>query len=297
MFVRPVGRWLVIGACLLLTAACQSSGAEPSVTDAAPCTGSAPTAWKHVLWIWFENKPDVEVMGSPDAPYLNELASMCGSARDYRGITHPSLPNYIAATSGSTHDIRDDHGPDAHPLDGPSLFSQVADEGLEWRSYQDAQPEPCAQANSGTYAVRHDPATYYTPIREQCARWDVPLDQLRADLAADTLPAFAFITPDLCHDMHDCSVATGDQWLSELLPSILHSDAYAEGSTAVFVTFDEDDSKHDNRIPFVAIAPSVPAGTVLPDPADHYTLLRTTESMLGLPALGEAASASVLPHF
>ena len=248
------------------------------------------------MWIWFENKPDVAVLGSPEAPYLNRVARQCGTATDYRGITHPSLPNYLAATSGSTHDVRDDGGPDAHPIDGPSLFGQVAAAGMQWRSYQEALPQACARRSQGRYAVKHDPAAYYTELRARCAQWDVPLDALTADLAAGTLPAFAFVTPDLCNDTHDCPISTGDQWLSQVLPTILRSPAYMDGTVAVFVTYDEDDSGHDNRIPFVAIAPSIPAGTVFPAPADHYTLLRTTESLLGLPPLGEAASAQTLPH-
>jgi hypothetical protein len=266
--------------------------------DAAPCVGAAPPArWKHVLWVWFENKPDVAVIGSPEAPYLNGLIQLCGTADDYHGITHPSLPNYLAATSGSTQGVQDDAGPQAHPVDGQSLFGQVAAAGMQWRSYQEGLPEPCARRSEGRYAVKHDAAAYYSELRPQCATWDVPIDALASDLAAGTLPAFAFVTPDLCHDTHDCTVATGDQWLSELLPTILHSPAYLDGSTAVFITYDEDDSKHDNRIPFVAVAPSVPPGTVFHGRADHYALLRTTESMLGLPPLGDAAAASALPGF
>jgi phosphatidylinositol-3-phosphatase len=266
--------------------------------DAAPCVGANPPArWQHVIWIWFENKPDAAVLGSAQAPYLNLLARQCASAADYHGVTHPSLPNYLAATSGSTHGVRDDAGPAAHPLDGPSLFGQVASAGLEWRSYEEGMPKPCAPSPQGRYAVKHNPAAYYTALRAQCAQWDVPLDALAADVAAGTLPAFAFVTPDLCDDTHDCPVATGDRWLQQVLPTILRSPAYADGTTAVFVTYDEDDTAHGNRVPFVAVAPSVAAGAVLHAPADHYALLRTTESMLGLPALGAAASASVLPGF
>ena len=275
-----------------------TTAAVVSDPDAAPCVGaSTPQHWEHVLWIWFENKPDVAVLGSPDAPYLTQLAKECGTADDYHGLTHPSLPNYLAATSGSTHGVQDDAGPEVHPLDGPSLFGQVSDAGLEWRSYQEALPEPCARRSAGLYAVKHDPAAYYTELESECLRWDVPMDALAADLTAGTLPAFGFITPDLCHDMHDCSVNVGDQWLSEMLPKILRSTAYTHGTTAVFVTFDEDDSKHDNRIAFVAVAPNIAAGTVFDEPADHYTLLRTTESMLGMAPVGEAASATELPGF
>ncbi len=283
-----------------------SSGAVPagtpggvvSPTAARPCVGApAPVRWQHVVWIWFENKPATAVVGSSSAPYLSGLASACASATDDHGVTHPSLPNYLAATSGTTHGVTDDAGPAAHPLPGASLFSQVSAAGLQWRGYDEAMPGPCATTSSGRYAVKHNPAVYYTDLRADCRRWDVGLDHLAADLAADRLPAFAFVTPDLCHDMHDCSVAVGDAWLRGMLPALLTSPAYQRGSTAVFITWDEDDGGPANSVPLLVVAPSVVPGTTIGDRLDHYALLHTTEHMLDLAPLGAAASAPVIPGF
>ncbi len=266
------------------------------VSAAKPCAGAPPPAqWQHVIWIWFENKASASVVGSSSAPYLTGLARQCASANDYHGVAHPSLPNYLAATSGSTQGVTDDAGPSAHPLAGASLFSQVSAAGLEWRAYNEAMPAPCALDPSGTYAVKHNPAAYYTQLRAECRRWDVGLDQLSSDLATDRLPAFSFITPNLCNDMHDCPVATGDSWLRAMLPALLGSAAFARGDTAVFVTWDEDDGSHDNRVPLLVIAPSVAPATSITARLDHYSLLRTTEQMLGLAPLGNAASAKGIP--
>ncbi|HEY3436456.1 MAG TPA: alkaline phosphatase family protein [Actinotalea sp.] len=248
------------------------------------------------MWIWFENKPDTAVLGSPASPYLDALVGGCAVAADYHGITHPSLPNYLAATSGSTQGVSDDAAPDRHQLAGPSLFSQVSDSGREWRSYQEAMPGTCALLPEGRYAVKHNPAAYFTAIRDRCAQWDVPLDRLTADLGAGgALPAFALIVPDLCNDTHDCPVETGDAWLSALLPTLLDSAAYRSGTTAVMITWDEDDSRHDNRVPLVVLAPSITPGTRLAGRLDHYSLLASTEDLLGLPRLGAAVGAAVLP--
>ncbi|MEO7982353.1 MAG: alkaline phosphatase family protein, partial [Sporichthyaceae bacterium] len=257
---------------------------------------SRPATYDHVIWIWFENK--APVVGSSAAPYLTSLAAQCGLATDYHGIAHPSLPNYLAATGGSTAGVTDDGPPSAHPVAGPSLFSQVTDSGRQWRSYQESMPGTCALTDSGRYAVKHNPAAYYPGVRTDCARWDVPLGAptggaLADALATGALPAFAFVTPDMCNDMHDCSVATGDAWLARWVPTILSSSAYAGGRTAVVVTFDEDDRTSGNRVSTVVVAPSVRSGTTSGTTFDHYSLLRTTEELLGLPpTLGKAATAA-----
>jgi phospholipase C len=171
--------------------------------------------YTHIVWIWMENKPYGSVMGNPSAPYENKLARSCGLATNYRGITHPSLPNYLAATGGSTFGVTDDAGPAAHPISNGSIFGQLATAGLSWRSYQESMAATCALSPSGTYAVKHNPAAYYTRIRTACAVDDLPLaGHLESDIAAGSLPSFAFIVPNLCNDTHDCAVRTGDAWLS-----------------------------------------------------------------------------------
>jgi phospholipase C len=135
--------------------------------------------------------------------------------------------------------------------------------------------------------VKHDPAPYYTGIRTDCASWDVPMGTTTSgafltDLTNGTLPAFAFVTPNLCNDMHDCSIATGDSWLQSWVPKILASSAYAAGRTALFITWDEDDGSESNRVATIVVSPSTPAGTQSATSFTHYSLLRTTEQLLGV---------------
>jgi phosphatidylinositol-3-phosphatase len=264
-----------------------------------PCAGSAaPATWDHVIWVVMENHSAGEVVGAAAAPYETSLAAQCATATAYHGVTHPSLPNYLALTGGSTFGVTDDNGPSSHPVAAASIFSQVAGSGRQWRSYEESMPSNCALSSSGNYAVRHNPAAYFTGITADCARWDVPMGTtssgaFASDLASDSLPAFSFVTPNLCNDMHNCSVATGDAWLQQWLPVVFASPSYRAGRTAVFVTFDEDDSSAANTVPFIAVAPSIAAGTITAATFDHYSLVRTTEEMLGLaPTLGSAAAAS-----
>jgi phospholipase C len=238
-----------------------------------------------------ENKDYGAVLGSSAAPFENALSGRCGVAVNYHGVAHPSLPNYLAATGGSTFGVADDAAPALHPVAGPSLFGQVEAAGLTWRSYEESMPSPCLLANSGMYAVRHNPAAYFTDLRAACQHSDVGLEALPRDIAAGALPAFALITPNLCHDTHNCSVAAGDAWLRTWLTALLDGPNYRSGDTLVVLTWDEAEGG-GSTVPAIVVAPSVSPGTVAQGRFDHYSLLRTTEDLLRLAPLGQAASAS-----
>jgi len=232
-----------------------------------------------------ENKSFGQVIGSRNAPYINRLAAQCGLATNFTAETHPSLPNYIAMTSGSTHGIPDDAGPNAHPVRTPSIFSQL---GSGWRALAESMESNCATANSSRYLVRHNPAVYFTNVRSRCTKQVIPLGS-----APDVSARFTFIAPNACNDMHDCSVKTGDTWLAKWLPKIFATSQYRSKTTAVFLTWDEDDGSGDNRVPTIVASPSTPPGTKSGEHFTHYSMLRTTQELLGLqPLLGQAAGAA-----
>ena len=162
------------------------------------------------------------------------------------------------------------------------------------RSYQEAMPSNCALTSSGLYAVKHNPAAYFSAPadRAACLRDDVPMGSTTSGAFAeaiknDTLPTLAFVTPNLCNDTHDCAVAVGDAWLAKWVPKITASAAYARGDTAVIIAYDEP-----TPIPNVWITPSTRPGARATNSTNHYAALRTIEAMLGLPALGQAANAT-----
>jgi phospholipase C len=305
-------RFLLTAAIALAMAgtAAGVTAASPAVAASGPCaTAAAPHAYQHVIWIWMENHSFSDIIGNTShAPYINSLTARCGLARDYHNTTHPSLPNYLAATSG----LAQGRLPILSYLDcnvsvicdtsAPSIFGQ----GETWRAYQESMPSNCDRSNSGEYAVRHNPATYYTSL-SGCASHDVPYTRLATDLADNALPAFSFITPNLIDDMHDGTIAQGDAWLAAKLPAILNSRQYRAGTTAVFITWDEgsggypiedcDDTTTTDascRVPTIVISPSTPAGATSRAFFDHYALLATTEQMLGLPKLGQASSSPTM---
>ena len=238
-----------------------------------------------------ENKGYGSVIGSSNAPFENSLAKECGLAANDNGVSHPSLPNYLAATGGSTFGVTDDASPSAHKISADSIFEQIGRAGLTWRSYIESMPSNCDTSASGTYAVKHNPATYYVNVRAACAVNDVPLDGvLIHDIVAGSLPSFSFVTPNLCNDTHDCPVRVGDGWLKTWIPRILAGPNYSSGNTLVIITWDESEGS-SSRIPTIVIGPTVPVGTVATQRFDHYALLRTTEDILGLPHLQAAVSA------
>ena len=267
-------------------------GGSPGATS-GPCVGTGTHPWK-VLWIVMENKNYSDVIGSSSAPYENYLAEKCGLAGNYHAITHPSLPNYIAMTSGATHRISDNAGPSSHPLSGASIFSQ----GPWWtKSYEESMPSNCYLYNDYPYAPKHNPEAYYTSVRTACKNGgDVPMGTVTSGrfqnaVIAGNLPWFVFITPNQCHDTHDCSVATGDDYLKSLIPRIVAGPDYQAGRLVVFLTWDENHGLPGNRVPTIVISRRVPPGTRSGTRFSHYSLLRTTESLLGVPLLRNAQTA------
>jgi phosphatidylinositol-3-phosphatase len=295
-----------------------TTGAKAAAAANAVCgqlsTTAPPTTYKHVIWIWMENHPYIDIIGAPgstqaaNSPFVNATAAQCGLATNYHNITHPSLPNYLASVAGTTGGVTSDCGTNKCPQNSPTIFSQLVTAKKTWRGYAESMPSNCALFDSGTYAARHNPAVYYTNIRTSCATSDLPMGTtasgaFKTALTTNTLPSFTFVTPNLCSDTHDCSIRTGDNWLASWLPLIVNSPGYTAGGTAVFLTWDEGERGSTNacatnttdigcRVATLVISPYTVPGTRSTTLYNHYSLLRTTEYMLGLPLLAHAADAT-----
>ncbi|HSC49647.1 MAG TPA: alkaline phosphatase family protein [Gaiellaceae bacterium] len=268
-------RALVLAAALLVLC-----GGAQSATRPVP-------AFHRVIVVVLENKGRSQVLGNRAAPAFNAFARGGATLPEYRGVTHPSLPNYLALVSGSTHGITSDCT--TCTVSGPSLADTLEAKGLTWKAYAEGLPHAgWTGPYRGRYAKKHVPFLYFRRVLSSPARLRriVPLTQLTRDRASGSLPTFSLVVPDLCHDMHDCPVATGDAWLKRFLPPFLKLPG-----TAVFVVFDESDSV-DQRVPALALGPLVRAGSRYPRTLSHYGLLRTIEDGLGLPRLGLSARAA-----
>jgi hypothetical protein len=261
---------------------------------AAGTGGSADDVprFRHVLLVVFENKERDEIVGNPQAPTFAALSKRYATLSAYAAVAHPSLPNYLALVSGSTQGIRSDCT--SCTVDGPSLADTLERAALTWKTYAEGLPGPGFRgASAGLYAKKHDPFLYFRNVADDPARRArvVPLGQLRRDLGAGRLPSFALVVPNLCNDMHDCPIATGDRWLRREIVPLLRSPELA--GSVVFVVFDEgtSDARGGGRVAALALGPAVRPGSRFDLPTSHYGLLRTVEDAWGLPRLGLSGQA------
>jgi hypothetical protein len=265
----------------------------------APPRAQVPL-FSHVYLIVMENQEYNAIVGNPNLPYLNSLIARYALATNYHAIAHPSQPNYIALFSGSTQGVQDD---DVHNLDAPNLADQLEATGKSWRLYAQNVRSGCFTSDGssnhaegpGLYVRTHNPAISFNSISGSASRCANIQGLSQFDPAAAD---YEFIAPDACNDMHDCSAATGDQFLAGFVPKILNSSAWQQGGV-LFIVWDEGTSNQGGggHIPLLVISNLVPRGYQSSLEHDHYSLLRTIEDAWALPCLEQACSANNLGEF
>jgi hypothetical protein len=213
---------------------------------------------------------------------------------------HPPIPAQLprphrGSTFGITKDCTD------CLASGPNLATQLSAAGKSWCAYMGAMPRPCfAGAEVGDYAKKHNPFMYFPSVTSNpslCAR-DVPETQLQPDLVHRQLPAFAWISPDLCDDAHDCGFGSADQYLRGIVPQLLG----ALGPDGLLViTFDEGTTNSGccggaagGRVATVLLGPQVRRGARFHGAYTQYSLLATIEDRFGLARLRHARTAPAL---
>ncbi|MET7614756.1 alkaline phosphatase family protein [Streptomyces seoulensis] len=272
-----------VASALALAAAAAGLWSGLGGSSPAQAAAAVPTP-DHTVVVVFENHAYSQVIGSSSAPYINSLRTGGASLTASYAETHPSQPNYFALFSGSTQGITDDSCYTPGFSSAPNLASELIGAGKSWASYNETLPsQGSTTCSSGDYARKHNPWFGFSNVPTSSAK---TFTQFPTDYS--TLPQVSFVTPDLCSDMHDCSVSTGDTWLKNKLG------AYATWAkthnSLLVVTFDEDNRLSGNRIPTVLYGQRVTAGATSSTTYNHYDLLRTLEDMHGLPHAGNAAS-------
>jgi hypothetical protein len=287
---------IVVAVALALASCGAAKRAGPVQTTPSPKAKLAQGRPAHIAVLVLENAEYSDVIGSRAAPFINGLARRYGLATQMYAIAHPSLPNYLALIGGSTFGIGSDCTDCSAP--GAAIAGQLSSHAITWKAYMEDLPHACfTGASAADYAKKHDPFMYYRGLvrrRPECERV-VPLDQLSADERARSLPAFIWITPNLCHDMHDCGLATADHFLARLLPPLL---ARLGHDGLLFLTWDEgttDDGccrlAAGGHIATIVAGPGARRGVRFAKPVDHYSLLQTIEDLFGVRRLRGAACA------
>ncbi|KIZ16079.1 alkaline phosphatase family protein [Streptomyces natalensis] len=258
-----------------------------AITGSTASAVSLPTP-DHVVVVVMENHAYSQVIGSSSAPYINNTLKAGGANLTQSfALTHPSEPNYYMLFSGSNQGRTDDSCVPVQSLSAPNLGSELIGAGKTWDSYNEDLPsEGSTVCSSGNYAQKHNPWFGFSNVPLNTAK---TMAQFPTDYS--TLPKVSFVVPNLCNDMHDCSVATGDTWIKNKLSAYA---TWAQSHNSILaVTFDEDNKQSGNRIPTVLYGAHVAPGSSSATTYNHYNMLRTLEDLAGLTThAGNAATAS-----
>ncbi len=277
---------------------------NPGSTTGVNVTGGIPN-FDHIVLMVLENRDYSNAMNGNSMPNLTALAQKNILLSNYFAASHPSLPNYIALVSGSTQNITSDCK-DCF-IKQPNLADEIEASGRTWKSYLESMPSPCFLGDANPYAQKHNPFLYFNSIRLNATRCDnsiVSLTQLDSDLAANQLPNFSFIMPNLCNSGHDCDAATADKWMGVMVAKLQASTALGQNSL-IIITFDEASTKDTSsccglgkgggKVATILISPLARPGFTDDTAYSHYSMLKTILKAWNLPDLGKTDRATIQP--
>lgn len=277
-----IDRKVVAGLAALVT------GATGAVVGTGVAHAAGPAALPrpdHVVIVVLENHAYGEVIQNSKAPYISSLATSGATLTQSFAVTHPSQPNYLALYSGSTQGLTSDSCP--HTYSSANLGQELLAAGKTFIGYSESMPsDGYTGCTSGRYARKHNPWVNFTNVPASAN-----LRYTRFPTDFTQLPTVSFVVPNLCNDMHDCSVSTGDTWIRNNLDGYVR---WAKTHNSVLLlTFDEDDYSASNRIPTLFVGQPVKPGSYSTR-VTHYGVLRTLLDMYGLPCVGSACGATPL---
>jgi len=287
---------LVVAGLATLVAFAWISVTEPATNSSA--SSEAVPDFSHVWVIFMENRDYTQIIDSPDAPYINQLATRYALATRYYGVMHGSQPNYIAFFSGATYGVTGGSTPN---LSAANLVDQLEAWRRTWRVFAEDYPGGCYNGitasggpdGPGTWVRRHTPALAFKDIRKSAARCANIQPFRQFDPAAAD---FELIVPNLIDSGHDGTTRQADSFLQRFVPRITDSAAWRDNG-ALFIIWDEGRETGANHITALVISPLVPSGARSSVRYDHYSLLATIESAWHLGCLGNSCGATVMSAF
>lgn len=264
---------------------------SPTTTTPAPTpTAGAVPAYNKIVVVVDENTQYGNVIGSSNAPYINSLRAGGANLTQMFAETHPSEPNYLALYAGNTYGIADDNCRTG--LTGPSLGTELQAAGKTFIGYGenlDADGSTTCVTPDSLYKDKHNP---WAEMASPNPSFGHKFSEFPTDFT--TLPDVSIVVPNMCNDIHDCSVATGDTWIKNNLGAYA-SWAQANNSLLV-ITFDEDDTTAGNHIPTILYGAHVVVGDNT-TAVNHYNLLGTIEDAKGVARIGSAVGKPAIGAF
>ena len=305
---------LLLGLLLIVSVA--ASTIVQTSLPATGCIGTSCRSFDYIVTILMENNGLCDILtttlggclGTGSGAYMTSLGTTYSLATHYTAITHPSEPNYIALTGGSTSGITSD-GNCCFQLSGPNIIDRIEASGRTWKAFaEDA-------TGSGTCNFMPPRAADHFPFLEfsdmntasRCSDFltaTSPNDpEFISVLNGSNPPNFLWLTPNDTDNMHSSSISVGDSYLASLVPQILSSSTFKTKNAALFIVFDEGSDS----------CPSSPSGDCVyamwAGPAakqaftsnaryNHYSFLKTLETVWSLPSLtANDAGASAMTEF
>jgi phosphatidylinositol-3-phosphatase len=283
---------------IMPASACTTHQAGAAAGSAAPATPSGPgrprtarvhsarvPSYSHIVVVMEENHSYSQIIGNSQAPYINSLAKKGALFTNSHAISHPSEPNYMAITSGSTYGLSSDVCP--FTTSKANIGSDLIAAKLSYADYSESMPSPGYEGcTNGEYARKHNPAANYTDLP---ASVNKTFAKFPSSSAYASLPTVSLVDPNLRDDMHNGTIAAGDRWLKTNMGSYV---TWATShNSLLIVTWDENDGSPGNKIATIFAGAHVKAGKYS-ERVTHYRVLRTLEQAYGLKALGKSASTA-----
>jgi phosphatidylinositol-3-phosphatase len=275
------------------SAGATGTGGSGGSTGVCGSTAAPPTHYQHVVIFSFENRTWSNVglgFSASTMPYMHSLAAQCSYFSDWTetNTQQNSLTQYIGETSGvdNPSTVNDCNPSTSCQSVDNNIFRQVRVAGGTARNYVEGATTGCSASGN---AAKHVPGLYYfgtyTDGTGSHNDHDFCNTEVRpySEFDPNNLPTYAFITPTLCNDGHDCGDATVDAWAATNIQRVLDSAAYKSGNTAVFVWYDED-----HPVPNMTVVPTSHMGQMGgTGVGSHAALLKTIEDLLGVPFMNQ----------
>ncbi|GKS56739.1 acid phosphatase [Nitrospira sp.] len=260
-----------------------------AVLGGAPCADFQLPRPDHVLIVILENHGFDSIIGSPDAPYINELAAHGMSFTRSFGVTHPSQPNYLALFSGSTQNVNGNACPNDYST--PNLASSLIARGLTFAGFSEGLPGTGARlCTIGHYVRRHNPWANWQGAAAHAVPSEANLPWTSFPTDFSELPTVSIVIPNNQHNMHDgtdpARIREGDRWLRTNIASYV--DWAMEHNSLFILTWDEDNRREGNRIPTLFVGPMVRVGQSFQF-ITHFNVLRTIQDFYQLSHSGQAS--------